>query len=180
MIDQETLKKFNSIYDVSYKNVLRYVICNCSNVEDVKDIVQNIYVDLLERIKKGANFDNANAYIMGIAKNKVNEYYRFNYKVKFISLFSKKEEDFNILDNLPDNFDLEEQYIKKEDIKFIWNFLKKKKVIIFKIFYLYYYTDSTIKEISKELKISESNVKHYLYRTLNELKILMNRGDKNV
>ena len=53
MIDQETLKKFNSIYDVSYKNVLKYVICNCSNVEDVKDIVQNIYVDLLERVKKG-------------------------------------------------------------------------------------------------------------------------------
>ena len=46
--------------------------------------------------------------------------------------------------------------------------------------YLYYYANSTIKDISKELKISESNVKHYLYRTLNELKILMNRGDKNV
>lgn len=38
-----------------------------------------------------------------------------------------------------------------------------------------------IKDISKELKISESNVKHYLYRTLKELNLIMkDRGDVNI
>lgn len=86
-----------------------------------------------------------------------------------------------MLDSIPDNVDLEEEFIKKEDLKFIWNYLKRKKVIIFKIFYLYYYTDMNIKDIGIELNISESNVKHYLYRTLKELKFIMKNGDeKNV
>ena len=180
MIAQETLNTFDKLYNESYKNVLKYVVCNCSNGEDIKDIVQSIYLELLKKIQKGDHFDKSTAYIIGIAKNKVREYYRFNYKVNFVSLFSKKD-DFILLDSIPDDVDLEEELIKKEDLKFIWDFLKKKKVIIFKIFYLYYYTDMTIKDISKELNISESNVKHYLYRTLNELKRIMENGsDKNV
>ena len=65
MIDQETLNKFDKLYNESYKNVLKYGICNCSNMEDVKDIVQNVYVDLLKKINK-LNIDNGNAYVMGI------------------------------------------------------------------------------------------------------------------
>lgn len=180
MIDHETLKTFDILYNKSYKSVLKYVICNCSNAEDVKDIVQNVYLELLKIMQKEKCFNKGNAYIMGIAKNKVNEYYRFRYKKKLVSLFSKKE-DFVLIDNIPDDIDLQEDLLKKEDLKFIWNFLKKKKVIIFKIFYLYYDLDMTIKDIAQELDITESNVKHYLYRTLKELKVVMkNRSDKNV
>lgn len=172
MIEQETLNIFDKLYNESYQQVLKYVICNCSNIEDVKDIVQNVYVELLKILDKKSTFDKGNAYILGIAKNKVNEYYRFNYKAKIISIFSKREE-IELLDSIPDDIDLQEELIQKEDLKFIWNYLKKKKVIISKIFYLYYYTDMTIKNISKELNISESNVKHYLYRTLKELHSIM-------
>lgn len=65
MIDQETLNKFDKLYNESYKNILKYVICNCSNVEDVEDIVQNVYVDLLKKINK-INIDNGNAFVIGI------------------------------------------------------------------------------------------------------------------
>ena len=180
MIDQETLNTFEKLYNESYSNVLKYVVCNCSNVEDIKDIVQNVYFELLKILQKDNFFSKGSAYIIGITKNKVNEYYRFNYKTKIVSLFSKKD-DIDLLDTIPDNFDLQEELIKKEDLKFIWDFLKKKKVIIFKIFYLYYYTDMSIKDIGLELNISESNVKHNLYRTLKELNSIMKNGDdKNV
>jgi len=180
MIDQETLNTFEKLYNESYSNVLKYVVCNCSNVEDIKDIVQSVYLELLKILQKDESFSKGNAYIMGITRNKVNEYYRFNYKAKIVSLFSKKD-DIALLDGIPDNFDLQEELIKKEDLKFIWDFLKNKKIIIFKIFYLYYYTNMSIKNIGIELDISESNVKHYLYRTLKELKFIMKNGDdKNV
>lgn len=179
MINQNTLKIFEDLYDKTYKNVLKYVVCNCSNVEDIKDIIQNIYMEVLKKIQKEVVFNNENAYIMGIAKNKVNEYYRHKYKVKIVSLFANKnDEEFNI--DIPDSFDLELDYIKKEDINFIWDFLKKKKIIIFKVFYLYYYEDLSIENISKALNISQSNVKHYLYRTINELKeVMKERTNKN-
>lgn len=180
MIDQETLKNFDEIYAKTYANILKYVICNCSNIEDVKDIVQNIYLELLKVLHKKTTYNNLNAYIMGIAKNKVKEYYRFNYKNKIISLFSKKE-DLELLDTIPNNIDLQKDLIQKEDLKFIWSYLKNKKVIIAKIFYLYYYSNISIKEIAKELNINESNVKHYLYRTLKELKnVVKQRGEENV
>lgn len=180
MIDQETLNIFDKLYNESYQSILKYVICNCSNIDDVKDIVQNVYLELLKILHKNNSFNKGNAYIIGIAKNKVNEYYRFNYKAKIVSLFSKKD-DFQLLDSIPDNVDLQKELIQKEDLKFIWDFLKRKKVIISKVFYLYYYMDMSIKNISKEFNISESNVKHYLYRTLNELNSIMkNRGDENV
>ena len=53
MINQNTLKIFDDLYDKTYKNVLKYVVCNCSNVEDIKDIIQNIYIEILNKVQKG-------------------------------------------------------------------------------------------------------------------------------
>lgn len=179
MIDQKTLKEFDKLYDKTYQNVLKYVICNCSNLEDVKDIVQNVYLELLKNMEKRKDFPKSNAYIIGITKNKVKEYYRFKYRDKIISFFSKKE-DYSLIDNIPNDIDILKDTINKDDIELIWNFLKKKKIVIGKIFYLYYYADMSIKKIAESLDLTESNVKHYLYRTLNELKELMQeRGNKD-
>lgn len=183
MIDQEALKIFDEIYDKTYESVLKYVISNCSNIEDVKDIVQNVYVEVLKILKKDNTFNKEKSYIIGIAKNKVNEFYRFNYKAKIISLFTKRE-DFELVESIPNNIDIQKELIRKEDLNYIWSYLKKKKLVIAKVFYLYYYTDMKIKDIARELNISESNVKHYLYRTLDDLKEYMKDrsgdGDENV
>jgi len=146
-------------------------------MEDVKDIVQNIYLDVLKRLKRN-DFPIYPAYIMGIAKNKVRDYYRLNYKVKIISLFLKIKDqgEVSLIDTIPSEINIESQIIRKENIQLISKYLKKKKVIIFQIFYLYYDQDYSIKEIANELQISESNVKNYLYRTLNELNTLMKDG----
>ena len=167
---------FDEIYNDTYQTVLKYVICKCSNIEDVNDIMQNIYVDLYKKISN-TNIDNINNYIIVLAKNKVNDYYRFKYKNKLISLFSSKQEK-ELLDKIPTEQDIERELIIKEDLELIWSFLKKKKIIIAKIFYLYYYLGLSIKEISTELNITESNVKHYLYRTLKELNIYLEKSDK--
>ena len=45
MIDQISLEKFNEIYDKTYNNVLKFVVCKCSNIDDVNDIVQEIYIE---------------------------------------------------------------------------------------------------------------------------------------
>ena len=43
-----------------------------------------------------------------------------------------------------------------------------------KVFYLFYDVGQTIPEIARALSMSESNVKHKLYRTLKELQTLLN------
>ena len=163
MVDQETLKQFDLLYESTYFDVSKYVICKCSKPDDVEDILQNIYFAVFKAILN--NMDITKTYIMGIAKNKVKDYYRFNYKEKITSLFSSKD-DLETIDILPSNVDIETSLIEKYDTEFVWEYLKNKKVIIFKVFYLYFKLEMTIKEISECLSLTESNVKHYLYRTI--------------
>jgi RNA polymerase sigma-70 factor (ECF subfamily) len=51
--------------------------------------------------------------------------------------------------------------------------LEKKNEVIRKIFYLFYEENLTINVIAQTLHLTESNVKNKLYRTLKELKEIM-------
>ena len=53
MINQNTLKIFDDLYDKTYRNTLKYVVCNCSNAKDIKDIIQNIYIKILNKVQEG-------------------------------------------------------------------------------------------------------------------------------
>ena len=53
MINQNTLKIFDDLYDKTYRNILKYVVCNCSNTKKIKNIIQNIYIEILKKKKKG-------------------------------------------------------------------------------------------------------------------------------
>lgn len=178
MIDQVSLKKFNEIYDKTYNNVLKFVVCKCSNMEDVNDIIQEIYIELYKKITKYDEIHNIESYILGIAKNKVNKHYGLLYRFKVLSLNCKDDNDLEQIENIPSNVDIESIIIKDIDLKNIWEYLKKKKIVIQKIFYLYYNLDFTIKEIASELSLSESYIKNCLYRTLKELQKFMRKDGK--
>lgn len=176
MINQINLKKFNNIYDETYNNVLKYVLCECSNISDVNDIIQEIYLEVYKKINDFANIQNINAYIIGIAKNKVKKHYHFIYKFKTLSLNNENINDEEFLNNIPSDINIENMMMEDDDLEIIWKFLKKKKFIVQKIFYLYYSMDYTIKEIADLLHKSESYVKNNLYRTLRELQNLFERS----
>lgn len=168
MASQETLKTFDKYYYDTYQDILTFVVCNCSNIEDVKDIVQNTYLELYKKIKKNEPINNPKAYITALARNKIKDYYRFKYKTRLVSIFSSYK-DQNLVDIIPSDTNVENIVLTNDDLAKAWKYIKKKKSIIAKIFYLYYYNNSTIKEIAKTLNLTESNVKHYLYRTTKEL-----------
>lgn len=121
MIDQETLDTFDKLYYDTYQDVLKYVVVNCSNIEDLKDIVQNVYLEVLKKLDS-KNIQLNKLYIIGIAKNKLKDYYRFNYKAKIVSLFSsiKDDKDNNLIDTIATDINIERIVIKNQDIKFIW------------------------------------------------------------
>jgi len=169
MIDQLYLKQFNKIYDKTYNRVLKYVVCRCSDMEDVNDIIQETYMDVYKAIIKNKEIDDIDKYVIGITKNKIRKHYSLLYKIKTISILKNNLDDKYLLDVVKSDIDIEKIVIKNIDIEVIWNYLKSKKMIIQRIFYLYYELDLTIKEIAKELEVSESYTKNCLYRTLKEL-----------
>ncbi len=178
MIDQINLKKFNDIYDKTYNKVLKFVVCKCSNMEDVNDIVQEIYIELYEKITENYDIQNIESYVIGISKNKIKKHYGLLYKFKTLYLNHHDGDEFELIENIPSNVDIESITIRDVDLEIIWKQLKKKKIIIQKIFYLYYNLDFTIKEIVHELHLNESYIKNCLYRTLKELQKFMRKDDK--
>ncbi len=161
MTGQKALDKFDVVYNESYKDISRYVVLNANNIGDVKDILQNIYLEVYKNIDKVSDKN----YVFGIAKNVLKKYYRF----KFL-----RKDDTEITDSIKSNINLEKTVMDKFDTELVWKYLKKKNNNIAKIIYLYYYEDFTIKEIANSLNLTESNVKNYIYRTLKELRRINN------
>ena len=169
MINQLYLKQFNKIYEETYNQTLKFIVCKCSNMDDINDIIQETYLDLYNSIVKEKEIEDYKKYVLGIANNKIRKYYSLLYRIKTISIFSIQEKEHELIDNIKSDTDIEKIIIKTSDLELIWNYLKTKRIIIQKIFYLYYELDLKIKDISKELKVNESYIKNCLYRTLKEL-----------
>ena len=166
---------FEFLYNNTYRNVLKYTICHCRNLDDVNDIVQDIYTELYQKTvnKKHINLDNAESYIIGIAKNKIKKHYSLA-KISYIG-----SENENLSQYSENDIDIEKDLITKDNVMQVWNYLKNKSELTAKIFYLYYVIDVPIKEIAEELKITESNVKNHLYRTQKDLKERFKKGERH-
>lgn len=170
MNENNTIVKFNKIYNDTYQDIVKYVVCSCKKIDDVSDIVQNIYLEVLKTLKKKEIDKN---YLMGIAKHKIKDYYRFRYRKREISIDKENDDNITFYDKIPSDIDISNNFIISNDIDKVWKYLKRKSILISKIFYLYYYMGYKIREIAVILNISEVNVKHYLYRTLSELNIYL-------
>lgn len=171
-----TTKDFEEIYKNTYKQTLKFIIVKCNNIDDINDIIQDTYIELLKIIKKKQplEIDNLDSYILGIANNIIKRHYYKKKKENIVYYYSKYENDIEL--EIKDDFDLEQDIITKENVSQVWEFLKNKNIEVTKIFYLYFALGLKISDISKELEMTESNVKNKIYRTLKELKKYIQKG----
>ena len=171
-----TTKDFEEIYKNTYKQTLKFIIVKCNSIDDINDIIQDTYIELLKIIKKKQplEIDNLNSYILGIANNIIKRHYYKKKKENIVYYYSKDENDIEL--EIKDDFDLEQDIITKENVSQVWEYLKNKNIEVTKIFYLYFALGLKISDISKELEMTESNVKNKIYRTLKELKKYIQKG----
>lgn len=104
------------------------------------------------------------AYIIGITKNLIKEKLRKRHITYNISDYEE------ILTDCENNIDMEE----RPEIIIIEKLFKTLKEIDFKIVNMFYYSSKSIKEIAKELNMSEFNVKTRLYRVRKKIKKELN------
>ncbi|MBR5516042.1 MAG: sigma-70 family RNA polymerase sigma factor [Clostridia bacterium] len=170
MTDIESI--FNEIYDTTYRKTLIYVTAKCSDIHDIEDILQEIYTELYNVLKrKGKSYiQNNEAFIQKIAKIKVYKYYTLKEKLCGISLNSEDQTERELIEYIPDSFSLEDELCTKETYAKIGQYVFTKSVVTQKIFALYYLYDLKISEIAELLSTNESYVKNKLYRTVNEIK----------
>lgn len=131
------IDKFEEIYNHTYNRTLKFIVIKCNNIEDINDIIQDTYLELLNKMKRNKleKVENIDNYILGIATNVIKRHYT---KKKKENIISYDDED-NITELLiQDNFDLEESIITKyNNVTTRKSFPKSKKIYI-RIFNLGY------------------------------------------
>lgn len=171
MANQNQNAFFSELYDTTREKVLAYIVVKCSNTEDIADIFQETYTEIVSIIRKrGVTYlKNPEAVVMKIARQKVYRHYKLLERLHGVEKVGDFE-DGDPKDEEFDDFSLEESLFTKWTVDMAVDYVSKKDELTKKIFYLYYYMDKPIKEIAELFSIKESNVKNRLYRTLKELR----------
>jgi RNA polymerase sigma-70 factor (ECF subfamily) len=178
MVDPVVTSRFNEIYDSAYKPVVSFITARCRGTADIGDITQETFMELYRILsKRGADYpQNGKAMALKIARQKLARHYSLMERLRnIVPLIVENEDDDEMLlsDMEADAFLVEDFAVDRMTLESARQLLKQKPEDVKKIFYLFYDVDLTIAEIAKELSISESNVKHKLYRTLKEFRDLL-------
>lgn len=170
MINHNQDDFFNELYDTTHEKILAYIIVKCGNTEDVADIFQETYTEIVKVIRKHGieYFKKPEAFVMQVAKKKIYRHYKLLERIRGIEeTWDLDESNLNNIDIGQISFD--EFLATKETVKMVISYLGQKDELTKKIYYLYYFMDKPIKEIAALFSVKESNVKNKLYRTLKEL-----------
>jgi RNA polymerase sigma-70 factor (ECF subfamily) len=170
--------RFDDMYHSTKKAALSFITTKCKNTADISDIMQDTYMELYQvLIKRGAEYViNEKAFVLRIAKQKLARYYSLLERLRiFVSMNAhhEDEEEVDLSDFEVDSFSMEDYAVNQVLLDNARKFIQSKPEDIKKVYYLFYAAGLSIPEIANILSISESNVKHKLYRTLKELKNLL-------
>lgn len=175
MVEEKRIEKYFSKNELNmqyilddYYNYVGTIVKNFQNIseEDEEEIISDVFFivwknkDILDRRAK------LSPYIAGITKKVIYRKYKENSRLLY--------EDFN--DDFVDNFNTEKLLEEKELNDCIIRNLKNLGEAEYLIFTKYYYQDKKVKDISKELGLSVSNVKTKLHRTRKKVKEFLEIG----
>jgi len=163
-----TKSYFNRVYDDTYQEILKYVIIKTSRADQVDDIIQNIYSNFYARIlKRGyADIRMPEAFIIRLTEKELARHYK--------RTAEKKEQETTLDDDSQrreaDVLPLGALMENREALDAVRDVVKRLPLLSFKAFTLFYYYDTPIASIAKQLAISEQNVKTRLWRARNVIR----------
>ena len=166
---------FNAVYSETFSSVSRYVVSKCGSIQESEDIIQNIYARFYQRIaKKGyEDIENAEAFVINIAKFECKNYFGFIKKHSVSNSFA----DFSEEQMVAVEAEMSREQKSLEDVlcnslvaKQIFNDIANDDPVTGRIFYLHFVCDMKLDEVAKALDLNLSTVKNKLYRTIERQK----------
>ena len=168
MVEKNLAEEMTRIYNETYDDVLKYVVCKCKNPSDISDIMQNVYMKFYNRLSR-SDIAQPSHYLIKIAKHEIFSHYKiWDLDQKNIPVFSENEEDnFNDIEY---ELSLEFSDSTPEIYGELWQFIENCDELTFKIFILHFQYDMKIDDVAEQLGVSPSTVKNRLYRTIKQLR----------
>ena len=165
--------RFKQLYEAHYKQIYNYISLRINNHWDTGDLVSQVFEKLIEKYPSyRPDRGNLEAWLMGLAKNTVNDYYRKKQRRTFVSL--EYLANFISLGKEP-----EEILVVKESnaklIKALSKLSRKEREIIS----LKFSSDLKNTDIAKISGMSASNIGVILFRSMKKLRKELEKGDSS-
>ncbi|SHJ87590.1 RNA polymerase sigma-70 factor, ECF subfamily [Geosporobacter subterraneus DSM 17957] len=165
-VDKELLLKM--LFDTHKEKVYRIAYSILKNEYDAKDVVQDTFITVYEKIGELRDKERITSWICTIACNMAKAKYNkrkrevlFDIEDKVIP-FKDVSEDFNIPEQL---------LLQKEFREYLLNYIADLSNPHAEVLQLYYFADLSYEEISKALAISMGTVKSRISRGKDYLKV---------
>lgn len=150
---QLNIEEIIQIYQAYVHTILRNSL---TNPEDIEEVMSDVFMILWKNYEHLDQNMQVRPYLVGITKNLVRKKYRVNME-NYENL-----EDFE--DKVSDYVNVEDLMVENEKSKIVQEVMDNMKPQERQIFVMFYYQAKKVKEISKELEISEVKVKVTLHR----------------
>lgn len=156
-------------YTPYIKKIIQNMVNDNLTKEDKEEIILDTFFVLWKRYNENYYINSLSSYIAGTTKNLIREKLR---AIKYNNISIEEFENKSlIVDSCNDIFSQEREKINELNKK-----INKLNKIDIKLIDLFYYSNKSIKEISKELEMSESNIKVRLHRIRKKIKRELKRG----
>ena len=154
------LDKIVDDYTPYIKTIIQNMVSNNLTEEDKEEIIVDTFFILWKKYKANYCINSLSSYIAGITRNLIKE------KLKSL----KYTIDIEQCDNLTEDSNIDNLLQEREEINELYKKINNLKEIDIKIVNMFYYYSKSIKDIAKELQISEVNVKTRLHRIRKKIK----------
>lgn len=153
-------------YTPYLRTIIQNMVGNNLSEEDKEEIIIDTFFILWKRYKENYFINSLSSYIAGITRNLIKE--------KFKTL--KYNINIEQCENLVEYSKLDIYVEEITEINEVYKNISSLKEVDIKIINMFYYSNKSIKDIAKELKLSEVNVKTKLHRIRKKIKQELKQG----
>ena len=147
-------KEYERLVSNYMDNIYCIAVNGCQNYADAEDVVQNTFMKLLERDKMFEDDEHARKWLIRVAVNECNSFWRSSWKQHMVPMEELKQEPVFTS-------------TEKSDLYYA---VKELPMKYRQIVHLYYFEDYSTKEIAQIMKLSETAVQTRLLRARQKLK----------
>jgi len=158
---------FENIYRATYAHVSKHVFFKVQCLQDAQDIVQDLYYALYRHMQQCVEtIANPQAYLVQMANNELSKYY----KDKSQRPITIIDDEINLFESIPDNYELELDVLDKTVADELWVEINRFPDLERNLLIARFRFEMSYSEMSKRFTLPETTIKSKVYRSLEILK----------